>query len=66
MKTLISLIGLVLIFEGLPYVASPEAMQRRLKQLIEMHPESLRIMGIMAMVFGLLLCYIGQRSGLLD
>ena len=65
MKTLITLIGLVLIFEGLPYVASPEAMQRWLKQLIEMHPDTLRGMGIFAMAAGLLLCFIGQRSGVL-
>ncbi|MCI5159990.1 MAG: DUF2065 domain-containing protein [Candidatus Electrothrix sp. AUS1_2] len=65
MKTLISLIGLVLIFEGLPYVASPEGMQRKLKQLIEMHPGSLRVMGLMAMAIGFLFCYIGQRTGLL-
>ncbi|MCI5140278.1 MAG: DUF2065 domain-containing protein [Candidatus Electrothrix sp. ATG1] len=65
MKTLVTLIGLVLIFEGLPYVASPEAMQRWLKQLTEMHPKALRSMGIMAMTIGFLLCYIGQRSGLL-
>ena len=64
MKTLITLIGLVLIFEGLPYVASPEAMQRWLKQLTEMRPENLRIMGIIAMVFGFLLCFIARRSGL--
>ena len=65
MKTLVTLIGLVLILEGLPYVASPEGMQRRLQQLIEMHPGSLRVMGIMAMAVGFLLCYIGQRTGLL-
>ena len=64
MKILISLIGLVLIFEGLPYAVSPEVMQRKLKQLLEMPPESLRIMGVIAMAFGFLLCYIGQRSGL--
>jgi hypothetical protein len=65
MKTLITLIGLVLIFEGLPYVASPEAMQRWLKQLAEMSPDSLRSNGMLAMALGFLLCYIGQRSGLL-
>ncbi len=65
MKTLITLIGLVLIFEGLPYVASPEAMQRWLKQLTEMSPNSLRGNGMLAMALGFLLCYIGQRSGLL-
>ncbi|MCI5123547.1 MAG: DUF2065 domain-containing protein [Candidatus Electrothrix sp. AR5] len=65
MKTFITLIGLVLIFEGLPYVASPEAMQRWLKQLISMPPNSLRSTGIVAMAIGFFLCYIGQRSGLL-
>ncbi|MCI5145139.1 MAG: DUF2065 domain-containing protein [Candidatus Electrothrix sp. AR3] len=65
MKTLITLIGLVLIFEGLPYVASPEAMQRWLRQLTELHPDKLRGMGIFAMAAGLLLCFIAQRSGML-
>jgi uncharacterized protein YjeT (DUF2065 family) len=65
MKTFITLIGLVLILEGLPYVASPEAMQRWLKQLISMSPNSLRSTGIVAMAIGFFLCYIGQRTGLL-
>ena len=65
MKTLVTLIGLVLILEGLPYVASPEAMQRWLKLLSETSPGTLRGNGLIAMVIGFLLCYIGQRSGLL-
>jgi len=65
MKTLITLIGLVLIFEGLPYVAAPEAMQRWLKQLTEMPPSKLKGNGLLAMVIGFFLCYIGQQSGLL-
>ena len=64
MKTLITLIGLVLIFEGLPYVAAPEAMQQWLRQLSEAHPEKLRGMGLFAWAMGLLLCFIAQRSGL--
>ena len=64
MKILITLIGLVLILEGLPYVASPEAMQRWLRQLAEMRPDNLRIMGIFAMAAGFLLCFLGQKSGL--
>ena len=66
MKTLITLIGLVLIFEGIPYVAAPEAMQQWLRQLAEAHPDKLRGMGIFALGAGLLLCFIAQRSGLLD
>jgi uncharacterized protein YjeT (DUF2065 family) len=64
MKTLITLIGLVLILEGLPYVASPEAMQRWLRQLAEMRPDNLRIMGVLAMAMGFLLCFLGQKSGM--
>jgi len=65
MKTFITLIGLVLIFEGLPYVASPETMQRWLKLLSETSPNNLRNNGLLAIAVGLFLCYIGQRSGLL-
>ena len=65
MKMLITLIGLVLILEGLPYVASPEAMQRWLRQLAEMRPENLRVMGIFAMAAGFLICFIAQKTGLL-
>ncbi len=61
MKLLISLIGLVFILEGLPYVTFPEAMQRWLRQIIDMEPRQLRVMGIVALLFGLLLCYLGQR-----
>jgi len=65
MKLLITLIGLVLILEGLPYVASPEAMQRWLQQLTEMRPEALRVMGILAMAAGFFLCFLAQKSGVL-
>ena len=61
----ITLIGLVLILEGLPYVASPDAMQRCLKQLTEISPDTLRIIGIFAMAAGFFLCFLAQKSGLL-
>ena len=64
MKMLITLIGLVLILEGLPYVASPEAMQRWLKQLADMRPDTLRIIGVLAMAGGFFLCFLAQKSGL--
>ncbi len=65
MKMLITLIGLVLILEGLPYVASPEAMQRWLRQLADMRPENLRVLGVFAMTAGFFLCYLALKSGLL-
>ncbi|MBU0728370.1 MAG: DUF2065 domain-containing protein [Proteobacteria bacterium] len=63
MKTLVCLLGLVLIVEGLPYVAFPEAMQNWLQQLTRMKPGRLRIMGLIAMAIGLFLCYVTQRTG---
>lgn len=64
MKLLTLLFGLVLIVEGLPYVAAPEVMQTWLKKLSEMQPSQLRIMGLVAMVGGLVICYIVQKTSL--
>lgn len=65
MKLLITLIGLVLVLEGLPYVAFPKAMQDWLRQLTELNPNILRGMGIISMLIGFALCYITQRTNLL-
>jgi uncharacterized protein len=64
MKLLTLLLGLVLIVEGLPYVAAPEVMQAWLKKLSEMQPNQLRIMGLIAMVGGLAICYLVQKTSL--
>ena len=64
MKLFITLIGLILILEGLPYAASPEAMQRWLRQILEMSPEQLRRIGLIAMAIGFLLCYLALKSSL--
>jgi len=64
MKLLLALIGLVLIFEGLPYAAFPEAMQRWLQQVTALPPRALRLFGVAAVAFGLLLCYLTQRTTL--
>ena len=65
MKTLVALLGLVLILEGLPYATFPEAMQKWLRQLLDARPFALRVMGIMAVLAGLLLCYLSRRTSLL-
>lgn len=64
MELLITLIGLVLVLEGLPYVAFPEAMQDWLRQITTMPPRVLRIIGLIAMASGLFLCYLTQRTNL--
>ncbi len=65
MKYLLSLIGVVLILESLPYVACPEAMQKWLRQLSEVNPAVLRVIGLLAMGAGLLLCYLTQQTHLI-
>lgn len=65
MKLLVTLIGLVLVLEGLPYAAFPEAMQEWLRQLTILKPSVLRILGFIAIAIGLLLCFVTQRTALL-
>ena len=65
MKTLFLLIGLILILEGLPYVAEPEAMQEWLKKLSTINPGQLRAVGLGAMIIGLLICFIVQMTSFL-
>jgi len=66
MKLLITLIGLVLVLEGLPYVAAPESMQRWLRQIVDMPPHLLRRIGLVAMVVGFCLCALAQKTGIFD
>ena len=66
MKFLLTLIGLVFILEGLPYLTFPEAMQRWLRQVVSMRPTELRLVGLLAVGLGLLLCYLTQRTDLLQ
>lgn len=63
MEFFLTLLGLILIIEGLPYAASPEAMQRWLAQVQELPPSTLRGFGLVAVGLGLFLCYLTQRSG---
>jgi uncharacterized protein YjeT (DUF2065 family) len=64
MKLLILLVGMVLILEGIPYVAAPEAMREWLKKLSEVSSSQLRTFGLVAMAAGLFICWVAQRSGL--
>ena len=64
MKLLVLLIGMVLILEGMPYAAAPEAMKEWLEKLSELPPGQLRIFGLIAMGTGLLICVIVQKTSL--
>ncbi|MEA3469294.1 MAG: DUF2065 domain-containing protein [Thermodesulfobacteriota bacterium] len=63
MKLLFLLVGVVLILEGIPYVAFPESMREWLKKISEMKAEHLRMLGLLSMSSGLVICWFVQRSG---
>jgi uncharacterized protein YjeT (DUF2065 family) len=58
MKLFLTLIGLVLIVEGLPYFAFPEKMKKWVRLIQETPDSQLRIMGLISMCIGLLITYL--------
>ncbi len=62
MKNLLLLIGMVLILEGIPYMVFPESMREWLRKISNMPAEQLRILGLVSMSIGLVICWIVQRS----
>lgn len=66
MKLLVLLIGMVLILEGMPYVAAPEAMREWLEKLSKIPTGQLRLIGLIAMAIGLLICFIVQSTSVFN
>ena len=65
MKILISLVGVILVLEGLPYAAFPESMQRWMRQIVVMPPNLLRVLGFVSIGVGFALCYLAQQTSIL-
>ncbi|MCL7489521.1 MAG: DUF2065 domain-containing protein [Desulfobulbaceae bacterium] len=63
MKLFIILVGLVLVLEGLPYVAFPEAMRRWLLQLTQLPPAQLRSVGLISMALGFAILILARQFG---
>ena len=59
LKYFLSVIGMVLVLEGLPYFAFPEKIKSLYLKLQEASDSNLRMLGFLAMVIGLLLVYFG-------
>ncbi len=60
MEFFLCVLGMVMIVEGLPYFAFPEKMKFWIQNMLEMTDSTLRGMGLVLMVIGLLLIYIGR------
>ena len=64
MKFFLSVVGMVMILEGLPYFAFPQGIKRWLVKVSEMETAHLRTFGLIAMCAGMVLVYLAQRSNL--
>ncbi len=62
MKFFLCVIGMVMIFEGLPYFAFPQKMKRWMLQMMSIPEEMLRRLGLALMLGGLALVYFGRRG----
>jgi len=58
MAYFLSVLGLALIIEGIPYFAFPGKMKSWMEQIQKMPDRVLRIFGLAAMTIGLMLIYI--------
>lgn len=54
-------LGMVMIVEGLPYFVFPERMKRWISQILEMPDDWLRRLGLVLMISGLFMVYLGKR-----
>ena len=61
MKFFLCVIGMVLIIEGLPYFAFPEKIKGYLLKVHEIPGSTLRILGLAAVITGLLFVYFGRN-----
>ena len=60
MEFFLCVIGMVMIVEGLPYFAFPAKMKTWVKKIINSPESALRRFGLVLMVLGLSLIYLGR------
>ena len=64
MKFFLSVVGMVMIVEGLPYFAFPERIKSWLVRVSEMEAAHLRAFGFGAMCAGMALIYLSRNTDL--
>ena len=60
MKFFLCVLGLVMIIEGLPYFAAPEKMKYWVQKVVATPDSSLRRLGLVLMVIGLFMVFVGR------
>ena len=61
MEFFLCVLGMVMVVEGLPYFAFPERMKFWVQKITEMPEQTLRKFGLVIMLLGLGLVYLGKR-----
>jgi uncharacterized protein YjeT (DUF2065 family) len=61
LSVLIVALGFIFIIEGIPYVASPDAVKRFTAMITAVPDSMLRLLGMLALLIGLVLVYLGAR-----
>ncbi len=61
MSFFLCVLGMVMVVEGLPYFAFPEKMKFWVQKILEMPDSTLRKFGLVLMLSGLGLVYMGKR-----
>lgn len=61
MKYFLCVLGMVLIIEGLPYFAFPDKIKQYLSRIHEVPDQTLRLLGLTAIVAGLVFVYFGRQ-----
>jgi uncharacterized protein len=60
MEYFLCVLGMVFIIEGLPYFAFPDKVRSYIMKLQEMPDSILRVLGLSAIITGLILIYFGR------
>ena len=61
MEYFLTVLGMVLIIEGLPYFTFPEKMKSIMEKIPQMPTHWLRVFGILSIAIGLLLIYLARN-----
>ncbi len=63
MKYFLSVLGMVLVVEGLPYFAFPERVKEFLTHIVNVPDSKLRVFGLIIIGVGLLILYVAREMG---
>jgi hypothetical protein len=60
MEFFLCVVGMVMFIEGFPYAAFPNKMKFWIEKILELPPRTLRGLGLVMMLAGLLVVYAGR------